>query len=79
MKRQIFFALSILVIGLRCVAAESSAVSDFKATVGPESWNKLITRLNGVNQDILTKGLRDFPGASGMAMTTSSSPMPLSM
>src|SRR4029077_5732008 len=40
-----------------------------RQTVGPESWDKLIVRLDGVNQDVLTKGMRDFKGASGKLLT----------
>jgi hypothetical protein len=69
MNRHISFILPILAIGLRCLAADTAAVSDFKQTVGQDSWDKLILRLNGVNQDILTKGMRDFPGAPGKLLT----------
>jgi tetratricopeptide (TPR) repeat protein len=69
MKRHNSFIVAILAIALRCTAADPAAVSDLKQTVGPESWDKLITRLNSVNQDILTRGLRDFPGAPGKLLT----------
>jgi len=52
-----------------CPAADSSAVLDLKQEVGGASWDKLVARLNSVNTDILTKGMRDFPGAPGKLLT----------
>jgi hypothetical protein len=54
MRRHITFFIPIPAITLRCLAADPAAVSDLKQTVGPESWDKLITRLKGVNQVILS-------------------------
>jgi len=50
MNRHISFILPILAIGLHCLAADTAAVSDFKQTVDQDSWDKLIVRLNSVNQ-----------------------------
>jgi len=60
---------AILAVAMNCFAQMSPAGSDFKETVGADSFQKLLVRLSSVNQDILTKGMRDFPGASGKLLT----------
>ncbi|MGA2229437.1 MAG: trehalase family glycosidase [Tepidisphaeraceae bacterium] len=50
-------------------ATEPSGVEGFKASVGPDSVQKLQTRLTQVNSDVLTKGLHHFPGTTDLMLT----------
>ena len=48
---------------------QPGGVDAFKQTVGSGSFDKLVARLGEVNSDIITKGLKRFPGSTGRLLT----------
>jgi hypothetical protein len=51
------------------VRPESSPISQLETLIGAKDFQALTPRLREVNQDILTRGLQPFPGASGNLLT----------
>jgi putative isomerase len=46
-----------------------SGLPGFKQDIGPQSWDKLVIRLGGVNSDIIHHGLHPFPGTTDLLLT----------
>ena len=63
------FILFAQISGAGQVASEKSAADQLKAVVGSEDVEELRSRLVDLNGDIHTRGLHDFPGASGQMIT----------
>jgi hypothetical protein len=69
MKPHIALIALTLSLPLTAAAADTPAVANLKQTFGPASYEKLTARLVSTNMDVLTKGMRDFRGASGKLLT----------
>jgi hypothetical protein len=46
-----------------------NGLAGFKETIGPASYEKVVARLNGVSNDVLTKGIKPFRGTNVKVLT----------
>jgi putative isomerase len=67
-------ALGIFVVGFQFAAPaqtvmQPKAAKAVRSVVGDQNYDKLVLRLKSLNRDIESKGIHEFPGASGKMLT----------
>jgi hypothetical protein len=67
-------ALGIFVVGVQFAAPaqtvmQPKAPNVVRSVVGDQNYDKLVLRLKSLNRDIESKGIHEFPGASGKMLT----------
>jgi hypothetical protein len=67
-------ALGIFVVGFQFAAPaqtvmQPKALNVVRSVVGDQNYDKLVLRLKSLNRDIESKGIHEFPGASGKMLT----------
>ncbi len=55
--------------GLGQQHVQERKASDLVSLIGQDQYKQLLVRLGGLNRDIVTKGLHDYPGADGKLLT----------
>jgi hypothetical protein len=71
--RKLVFLVGLLLSGYcDCLAqqhAQENSAHDLASLIGQDQYKQLLMRLDSLNRDIATKGLRDHPGVDGKLLT----------